>query len=499
MRTTVDVTKYIQTDQSKRSFGLHDSILQRYSRWWMGFLFVMSDLLGLGMALGAAYVLRQTMSAERLILENYLRLIPFFLIFLAFYAIRGLYPAVGLSPVEELRRLTESTSMVYLAITAFTFWVRSAEAYSRLTFGFAWIFSLVLVQFNRWLLRIVAVKCGVWGEPVAIVGYGSQGRSVVDFLRKNYRFGMRPALIIDGLEKTTGIEGNDRSIPRLEITTRDDSLTLPLKIAGISTAILIVPEMPKELQSEIIDDGRFGFKRLIMISAFGWIGSMGVKSYDLEGILGLEVRRNLLKLWDRAIKSFLDYLFIILGSVIGLPFTALIALIIRLDSKGKIFYQHERLGRGGVTIKVWKFRTMVPDGDLILEDYLTAHPELRAEWETNHKLKNDPRVTRVGKFLRKTSLDELPQVWNVIKGEMSLVGPRPIVSEEIKQYGHVYKLYTQVLPGMTGLWQVSGRNDVGYASRVRLDEYYVRNWSIWLDIYILLRTVLVVLRRNGAY
>ena len=181
------------------------------------------------------------------------------------------------------------------------------------------------------------------------------------------------------------------------------------------------------------------------------------------------------------------------------PLLGLIALLIKLDSPGPVLYTHTRIGFGGKPFKVWKFRTMIKDADRVLREYLEKHPELRAEWERDHKLRHDPRITRVGKWLRKTSLDELPQLWNVLRGEMSLVGPRPIVKEEVKKYGEKFSLYTKVKPGMTGLWQVSGRNDTSYEDRVNLDAYYVQNWSVWLDIYILARTVKVVVVGKGAY
>jgi lipopolysaccharide/colanic/teichoic acid biosynthesis glycosyltransferase len=148
---------------------------------------------------------------------------------------------------------------------------------------------------------------------------------------------------------------------------------------------------------------------------------------------------------------------------------------------------------------VWKFRTMVMNADTILADCLQHDEKLQAEWTATHKLKDDPRVTRVGRFLRKTSLDELPQLLNVVHNEMSLVGPRPIVDDEIQHYATSYRMYTQVRPGLTGLWQVSGRSDTSYAYRVSLDEYYVRHWSIWMDLYILARTLWVVAKGSGAY
>jgi exopolysaccharide production protein ExoY len=166
---------------------------------------------------------------------------------------------------------------------------------------------------------------------------------------------------------------------------------------------------------------------------------------------------------------------------------------------GPIIYKHRRVGRGGRMFECLKFRTMVPNADQVLRRLLEAHPELKLEWVRDHKLRNDPRVTPIGRFLRRTSLDELPQLWNVIQGEMSLVGPRPIVREELLRYGRNVRDYLAAKPGITGLWQVMGRNDADYRRRVVLDTYYVRNQNIVLDLSILLRTTLVVLGRTGAY
>lgn len=164
-----------------------------------------------------------------------------------------------------------------------------------------------------------------------------------------------------------------------------------------------------------------------------------------------------------------------------------------------VIFGHTRIGRDGRLFKVYKFRTMIPDAESALRDLLARHPELRAEWERDHKLKNDPRITRIGRFLRKTSLDELPQLWNVLKGEMSLIGPRPIVTAELPKYGRYARHYISVKPGLTGMWQVAGRNDAHYRRRIALDVYYTRNQNFFLDVSILLKTVAVVLRRKGAY
>jgi lipopolysaccharide/colanic/teichoic acid biosynthesis glycosyltransferase len=180
-----------------------------------------------------------------------------------------------------------------------------------------------------------------------------------------------------------------------------------------------------------------------------------------------------------------------------LPLIAIISFLVAVDSRGPIFYCNHRIGKNGVVFRKWKFRSMVPNADEILIDYQNNYPEMREEWNISQKLKNDPRVTRMGHFLRKYSLDELPQLWNVFIGDMSLVGPRPIADAE--QYGNCYNLYKHVRPGLTGLWQVSGRNDIPFSERIRMDEYYIRNWSIWLDMIILARTPEAVIKGRGAY
>jgi Undecaprenyl-phosphate galactose phosphotransferase WbaP len=177
----------------------------------------------------------------------------------------------------------------------------------------------------------------------------------------------------------------------------------------------------------------------------------------------------------------------------------IIAILIKLDSRGPVFYRQARIGRFGHKFHVYKFRTMIQNADQVLKDHLDKSPQLKAQWATTHKLKQDPRVTRLGALLRKSSLDELPQLWNILKGEMSLVGPRPIVDAEVEKYGKCFNFYTQVRPGLTGLWQVSGRNDTTYKQRVELDEYYVRNRGLKLYFQILWKTVFVVLKKDGAY
>ncbi|HPQ16269.1 MAG TPA: sugar transferase, partial [Bryobacteraceae bacterium] len=193
--------------------------------------------------------------------------------------------------------------------------------------------------------------------------------------------------------------------------------------------------------------------------------------------LVIQQRTGLLRPEFQRLKRVFDVIFALLLGLIALPAGLLIAAAIVIDSRGPVFFTHTRIGKGNRRFRLWKFRSMITNADEVLEEYLRAHPGMAVEWHLKHKLRNDPRVTRVGRFLRKTSLDELPQLWNVLRGDMSMVGPRPIVEAEIPKYGAAFALYSRVRPGLTGLWQVSGTNDTTYRERVELDSRYIRNWT----------------------
>jgi undecaprenyl-phosphate galactose phosphotransferase len=211
----------------------------------------------------------------------------------------------------------------------------------------------------------------------------------------------------------------------------------------------------------------------------------------------LRYSNNLARPFGRAFKSAFDKVAATVLLLVLLPVFVVVGLLVARDG-GPVFFVHRRIGTGGRPFGCKKFRTMVVDGDRVLARALAADPALAAEWATNQKLRRDPRVTAIGRFLRSTSLDELPQLLNVLSGDMSLVGPRPIVEAEIARYGQQIELYYRVKPGITGLWQVSGRSDTSYAQRVLLDVWYVRNWSFFHDVAILLKTVPTLLRRQGA-
>lgn len=463
------------------------------SRTRSGFMIATADLLGITTSLLATHLLgiyqKELLTIPEIINQSISLLVILPLLYLSY----GLYPGVGISPVEELERVTKSTSLGFLLISSLSLWFQSSPFFSHPIIITTCLATIVMVQLARWLTRIIGTQTGIWGEPVIVIGDGPRTSWVVNYLLERKRLGFIPVIILEAT-------GQNLTAPIPTIHLDNFYSTSHFSQIGVHTAFIVMRENPSPELKLIAQGKTFDFSRYILVSNSEWMGSSGIIPRDLEGMLGLEIRQNLLSPSFRVVKTLLDYFLIISTAMLVAPLIALIAIGVRIDSRGPIFHRSERLGKNGKRIHALKFRTMIDDSDRILLDHLDQHPELKAEWNTYRKLRgNDPRVTRLGAFLRKTSLDEIPQLWNVLKREMSLVGPRPILPSEEGIYGQLIAEYSQVLPGITGLWQVSGRNQTTFAQRTMFDEYYLRNWSIWLDIYILLRTILVVIRRHGAY
>jgi Undecaprenyl-phosphate galactose phosphotransferase WbaP len=241
-----------------------------------------------------------------------------------------------------------------------------------------------------------------------------------------------------------------------------------------------------------------GFEDVAVISEMRGIPVVGANLHLIsQELLLMRVQNNMTNSYGRIAKRMLDVIAAILIIIIALPLYAAISLWLLYSGVGPIF-GHERVGKGGKPFTCYKFRTMVPDSNERLQKLLESSEAARIEWANGQKLKDDPRITAPGRFLRRTSLDELPQIWNVFKGDMSLVGPRPVVKAELERYEENAGYYYLTKPGITGLWQVSGRNNLDYPTRVFLDVWYLKNWSFWYDIVILAKTVIVVLGRRGA-
>jgi Undecaprenyl-phosphate galactose phosphotransferase WbaP len=406
----------------------------------------------------------------------------------------GLYPGYGMNRPEKFQKYVMGAFLAGTLLVIIKPFLNHdfLITYPRIiltTFA-----SIALVYPVRMLMQRVLHRFGSWGEGVVILGAGQTGSEVVRILQTGPIAGLRPVAFFDddSSKRGTLVHG----IPVLG--TLADAADYG-KRHGVQRAIIAIPTVSQEALVTLIGQREQVFSKVQFIPHLRGmpVHSVGVSSID--NYLALEFQNNL-RLWrNQVFKRFLDVLGASVGTLLISPFLVLLALLVKLDSRGPVVYAQKRVGRNGKHFNVYKFRTMVVNADEMIEKYLQDHPELRAEWERTHKLKNDPRVTRVGQFLRKYSLDELPQLWNVLRGDMGLVGPRPIVDAEIAKYEDSFGLYCLVRPGMTGYWQVSGRSDTSYDRRVQLDSFYIRNWSIWLDIIILMATVRVVFKGSGAY
>lgn len=404
----------------------------------------------------------------------------------------GLYPGVRLSPVEELRRLTVAVTCV------FTVWAIGITL-MRGTLAVQWLFLVVVylalllaLPISRSWFRQVLGKWTSWGIPVLVCGNDAAAVKLHEWLGHNRHLGMRSLGII-GDPEVLNVGPDDCWFAGTWEQTHEVACE-----KNVYWAVVVPPENKHEAVSAIIADYLYTMPNVHVVSEITGLPNHW-NPQQLDGLTGIHLQQNLMLPLPRVTKRLLDMAAALAGGLVLLPLFFYLAVAVKMSSRGPIVYAHTRIGRYGRHFKAWKFRTMFQNADQVLEHYLAEHPELREEWERDHKLKYDPRVTRIGRFLRKTSLDELPQLWNVIRGDMSLVGPRPIVDAEVDKYGAYYGLYTMVKPGITGLWQVSGRNNTTYDERVQFDAYYVRNWSPSLDLYLLLRTIRIVLFAKGAY
>ena len=425
--------------------------------------------------------------------EPYLRLWPFLFVFLAVYAVAGLYSGLALSPPEELKRATLSSVIVFVVLGAATVSLRGANRYFTWVMFMAILLSVILLPLLRAIIRSELANEPWWGSPAVIFGAGEAGRRMVSALLDQPGLGLKPVAVVDDEPQHTGFVRGVPVLRAFELAAMD-----PESYEN-AYAVVAMPGIPSSRFLAMIEKYGLRFSRILMIPNLSNFCSLWVSPKNVGGTLGLEVCQQAFLRERQWPKRVLDLTLTFVGAIFILPLLAILALWIRMDSPGPVFYAQQRIGQDGKDFQAWKFRSMVHDADESLQRCLEADPALREEWEKSHKLRSDPRVTRAGRFLRASSLDELPQLWNVLKGEMSLVGPRPIVEAEIPKYGSQFSLYTKVKSGLTGMWQISGRSDTSYEDRVQLDAFYVRNWSVWLDLYILFRTIDVVLHRKGAY
>jgi Undecaprenyl-phosphate galactose phosphotransferase WbaP len=367
-----------------------------------------------------------------------------------------------------------------LAVLALTRWNTS-----RLWWALVWPLAMLCVPLGRGLARSLMRRAGVWQRPTLIVGNGPNAHEAVAALNSEPALGFAVVEFIDAAQAST-------------------ALTKKLKqwaqVPGVQF-VLALEHGQNDLREDLLRRlAHWKAEDVSVVPAMRGVPLFGTDmSYFFSHEVAMLKLRNNLRYWPaRLLKRVFDLFAALVLMVLGALPLLYIALRIRRDG-GPAMFAHQRVGQSGKVFPCFKFRTMQVDAEERLRELLANDPAARAEWEREFKLRNDPRITPIGQFLRRTSLDELPQLFNVIRGEMSLVGPRPVIRAELARYGDDVDYFLMVRPGMTGLWQVSGRNDTSYETRVYLDTWYVKNWSLWYDIAIMFKTIRVVLNKDGAY
>ena len=418
---------------------------------------------------------------------------PYLPVFVLLFWIMKLYPGISLAPAEELRGFTIASFFSHASIIISRYIQFEVIDSVFIAFIASFVFSTVVLMVCRDIMHYFMSRFKMKGIPAVVFGAGTTGRLVVDRLLNAKKVGYAPALILDD-NPWSG--ESYRDIPIIHDTRLGPEL---VKRYHIRMAIVAMPNLEQAEMTRMINYSVSAFRYNVFIPDFFSINNIWMAVRDFDGILGLATSHRLKMYWNLAIKRFLDLVFVSLGGILILPFLLFIAFMIKITSPGPALYGHKRLGLNGKYFDAYKFRSMVQDADKRLQGVLDAEPRLRKEWESSHKLKDDPRVTAIGRILRRTSFDEFPQLINILKGEMSLVGPRPVTDPELEKYGENARRILTVKPGLTGLWQVSGRSDTGYAERVSYDLYYLQSWSVWLDLWIIYRTPGVIFKGKGAY
>lgn len=450
-------------------------IMSNQKHWIINLLFIISDVLIVNAMFRLAFLIRNSLIvAPKASLANAFPIIQMGIFFcVGVFFIQGLYPGYGLTAVKELEKMESAIALAFFLLATVSYLNKPYQDFSRLVLLEAWIMNSISLPILRFLLRNLLSRFPWYGVQVIIFGAGIWAEQVESSIRRIRRLGWR----VQAVYPTSAVG------------------TMDVNKSNFRVAVLAASEGDDfEAAARILSQQ---FRRVILIWQKNNSGSLWVEPRDLDGQLGLEFHYHLLVRRNRWLKQVIDW---VGGSLLLLtlsPMLALISLLVALDSKGPIFYRQERLGQTGKPFLVWKFRTMVMGAETQLEHILTADPCAREEYQTFHKLINDPRITKIGSLLRRFSLDEFPQIINVILGEMSLVGPRAYMVSELADIGTYAPIILRVKPGMTGWWQVLGRHTTSFDDRLRMDEYYISNWSIWMDIYILLKTVGVVLQGRG--
>jgi len=413
---------------------------------------------------------------------KYIWMIPIYTLFYAYYRLLSKRMVMSM----EFMYIEKANLLALIIITLIVFASKTSVHYSRSVVLLFFILNF-LMPIWVYLLKRYFMQFDRYREDIMVICDKAGEEDVNSWFVKDNSFGFNVAskIIVDDMKD----DDIQEEIKRLVDLHKHYAVVVSLANKETDNAFQTVSYVLHHVSRVYV---------LPKITKLPLINSEFFNSINHKG-MALYVKNKLLHDGERSIKAIFDRVLSITLFFIFLPVLLILYAIVYISTNGKPIYKQRRIGKDGKSFNIYKFRTMKIDADQILEEILENDPVLKEEWEREFKLKDDPRITRIGKFLRKTSLDELPQIYNVFQGKMSLVGPRPIIKDEIAKYDEFFDYFKAVKPGITGLWQVSGRNDISYEERVRLDVWYVRNWSMELDIMILVKTAAMVLMRKGSY
>ena len=483
-------------DNSSFSAAKEIPIKNNYKPFLVSIILLLSDLTAITVSFYIAYVIRDILVPIMgggiiisIIGPLYLLLIIIVpVIFLLF----GLYPGHGRIGLVEFQSTIISISLAYTITGLVVFWL-GYNQFSRLVFIISWILSLVVIFSFRLIVHNRGSLFSWWGKPAVIIGDYEDVYNIIEYLNSVRRIGYKPfaAILISKKNDVDYVNG----IPNFELT--QDNLH---KFRKMDIELAIYTSRAGNFESAIrkhIHTLNNIFPKIIFVLADSNLNLLSMTAIDLAGHPSLFVKYNLLIPVFQTIKRIFDITLCLFGMVIILPISIIISFIIRIDSPGPIFFSQKRMGKNGKIFKLYKFRTMVVDAEEKLAEILQNDKESRLEYGEYHKLQNDPRLTRVGRILRKISFDEFPQIWNIIRGEMSWVGPRAYLPSELGDMKDYAETIHRVVPGLTGWWQVMGRHELSFNERLRLEEYYISNFSLLMDAYIILKTISIVLGGKG--
>ncbi|WP_273484046.1 undecaprenyl-phosphate galactose phosphotransferase WbaP [Desulforamulus ruminis] len=464
-----------------------------------------SDFLLISMTLFLAYLTRLHLMSNlknsflMVNLEAIVNLWWFPLLAVAVLTYEGMY-VKRLPFWDETKHIVKALTWTVIIAVLFMFLSKMSSSISRLIIILTYTYSIFLLPCSRLVIKKALIKAGMWRKNVLILGAGKTTRLIIKGFNREKVMGYRlVGLLEDDWQKIKELIDEKNSVPVLGTFADVEEV---LTRIGVRDVIIAAPGMNNDKLVKLTEKIQQISANVIVIPDLFGIPLTGIKVEHLfdEKMLFLSLHNNLASLWNRFLKRLFDIVVSTVIIIITLPLMLIIFIIIKIEDKGDSIFSGYRIGKDGREFVCYKFRTMYVDNERLLKDYLRKNIDAQDQWVKYAKLKGfDPRVTRVGRVLRKLSLDELPQLFNVLKGEMSLVGPRPYLLSEREKMGEGADTILKTAPGITGLWQVSGRNEIDFEGRVHIEAWYVRNWSLWQDITLLIRTVGVVVGRRGAY